>query len=119
MTKSVLYLGCPAAEKAETEQQLGAASVSVVWGDTPQFALDELARRNVPVLLDLARGAASLQVGREIFAQRPATLMFAVIDSRRPDLTTEAVLAGIADVFARPLGGRRVRNAIERELKHE
>ena len=42
--------------------------------------------------------------------------MFAVVDSRRPDLTIEAVLAGMADVFARPLGGRRVANAIEREL---
>ena len=45
--------------------------------------------------------------------------MFAVVDARRPDLTTEAVLAGMADVFARPLGGRRVANAIERELKYE
>ncbi|MGH9141916.1 MAG: sigma-54-dependent transcriptional regulator, partial [Vicinamibacterales bacterium] len=33
--------------------------------------------------------------------------------------TTEAVLAGMADVFARPLGGRRVANAIERERKYE
>jgi DNA-binding NtrC family response regulator len=45
--------------------------------------------------------------------------MFAVVDARRPDLTTEAVLAGMADVFARPLGGRRVANAIDRELKYE
>ena len=45
--------------------------------------------------------------------------MFAVVDPRRPDLTTEAVLAGMADVFARPLGGRRVANAIERELRYE
>ncbi|PYR59056.1 MAG: hypothetical protein DMF91_15730, partial [Acidobacteria bacterium] len=48
--------------------------------------------------------------------ERAATLIFAVVDSRRPDLTTEAVLAGMADVFARPLSGRRVANAIEREL---
>ena len=45
--------------------------------------------------------------------------MFAVVDQRRPDLTTEAVLAGMADVFARPLGGRRVANAIEREIGYE
>ena len=45
--------------------------------------------------------------------------MFAVVDARRPDLTTEAVLAGMADVFARPLGGRRVANAIAREQRYE
>src|SRR3989441_7319777 len=45
--------------------------------------------------------------------------MFAVVDTHRPDLTTEAVLAGMADVFARPLGGRRVANAIDRERRYE
>src|SRR4051794_39869580 len=73
----------------------------------------------MPVLLDLSRGAAALQIAREIRTQRASTLMFAVVDARRPDLTTEAVLAGMADVFARPLGGRRVANAIEREMKYE
>ena len=73
----------------------------------------------MPVLLDLSKGAAALQIAREIRTQRASTLMFAVVDARRPDLTTEAVLAGMADVFARPLGGRRVANAIERELKYE
>src|SRR4051794_20609489 len=73
----------------------------------------------MPVLLDLSRGAAALQIAREIRTHRASTLMFAVVDSRRPDLTTEAVLAGMADVFARPLGGRRVANAIEREMKYE
>jgi DNA-binding NtrC family response regulator len=117
--KSVLYLGCPAPERADTEKRLGAVDVSVVWGDNSTFALNELQRRNMPVLLDLSRGAAALQIAREIRTQRAATLMFAVVDARRPDLTTEAVLAGMADVFARPLGGRRVANAIERELKYE
>jgi DNA-binding NtrC family response regulator len=117
--KPVLYLGCPAAERADTEKQLGAVDMSVVWGENASFALDELRRRNMPVLLDLSRGAAALQIARDIRTQRASTLMFAVVDSRRPDLTTEAVLAGMADVFARPLGGRRVANAIERELKYE
>jgi len=117
--KSVLYLGCPAPERADTEKQLGAVDMSVVWGENSTFALSELQRRNMPVLLDLSRGAAALQIAREIRTQRAATLMFAVVDARRPDLTTEAVLAGMADVFARPLGGRRVANAIERELKYE
>jgi len=116
---SVLYLGCPALERADTEKQLGAVDVSVVWAENATLALDELERRNMPVLLDLTRGAAALQIAREIRTQRASTLMFAVVDARRPDLTTEAVLAGMADVFARPLGGRRVANAIERELKYE
>ena len=116
---SVLYLGCPTPERADTEKLLGAVDVSVVWAENVAFALDELQRRNMPVLLDLSRGAAALQSAREIRTHRASTLMFAVVDARRPDLTTEAVLAGMADVFARPLGGRRVANAIERELKYE
>ena len=117
--KSILYLGCPAPERADTEKLLGAVNVSVVWGENASFALNELQRNNMPVLLDLSRGADALQIAREIRTQRSSTLMFAVVDARRPDLTTEAVLAGMADVFARPLGGRRVANAIERELKYE
>jgi Response regulator containing CheY-like receiver, AAA-type ATPase, and DNA-binding domains len=117
--KSVLYLGCPAPERADAEKQLGAVNVSVVWGENAAFALSELRQRNMPVLLDLSNGASALQIAREIRSQRASTLMFAVVDSRRPDLTTEAVLAGMADVFARPIGGRRVANAIERERKYE
>ncbi len=117
--KSLLYLCCPAPERADTERLLGAVNVSVVWAENAALALRELQRREMPVLLDLSRGAAALQIAREIRTQRASTLMFAVVDSRRPDLTTEAVLAGMADVFARPLGARRVANAIERERKYE
>lgn len=116
---SVLYLGCPPAERAEAETQLAAESVSIVWADNVAYALSELKQHDMPVLLDLSRGAAALQVARELRNHRAATLMFAVVDPRRPDLTTEAVLAGVADVFARPLGGRRVANAIARELAYE
>jgi len=115
----ILYLGCPASERHETEQVLSAASVSVVWADTVVSALSELQRCEMPVLVDLSRGAAALQLARELRTQRASTLMFAVVDPRRPDLTTEAVLAGMADVFARPLGGRRVANAIDRERRYE
>src|SRR4051794_1629824 len=117
--KPVLYLGCPAPERLDTEKLLGAANLSVIWADNVAYALSELQRRDLPVLLDLSRGAAALQHAREIRNQRASTLMFAVVDSRRPDLTTEAVLAGMADVFARPLGGRRVANAIERERRYD
>ena len=117
--KSVLYLGCPASERADTEKVLASANVAVVWADNVSYALHELRRLDMPVLLDLSRGAGALQVAREIRTERASTLMFAVVDARRPDLTTEAVLAGVADVFARPLGGRRVANAIDRELAYE
>ena len=60
-----------------------------------------------------------LQDARELRQRCAETLLFAVVDTRRPDLTTEAVLAGVADVFARPLSGRRVANAIDRELGHD
>ena len=116
--KSVLYLGCPQADRASAESQLAAENVAIVWADNVNSALNELERRDMPVLLDLSRGAAALQAARELKDQRGATLMFAVVDPRRPDLTTEAVLAGVADVFARPLG-RRVVNAIARELAYE
>jgi DNA-binding NtrC family response regulator len=117
--KSVLYLGCPPQERPETEKMLGTADVSVVWADTVASALGELQRRDMPVLLDLSRGAAALQSAREIRTHCASTTIFAVVDARRPDLTIEAVLAGMADVFARPLGGRRVANAIERELNYD
>jgi two-component system, NtrC family, nitrogen regulation response regulator NtrX len=117
--KSILYLGCPASERQETERLLATASVSVIWAENVPFALNELQRRDMPVLLDLSRGAAALQIARELRSERASTLIFAVVDPRRPDLTTEAVLAGMADVFARPLGGRRVANAIDREQRYE
>jgi len=117
--KAVLYLGCPILERADTEKQLAAARVSIVWADSVAHALNELNRRDLPVLLDLSRGASALQAARDLRAQRSATLIFAVVDERRPDLTTEAVLEGMADVFARPLGARRVLNAIARELAYE
>src|SRR5438874_3291098 len=113
--RPILYLGCPAPERAETEGALSTAGLSIVWADSPEVALGELRRREIPVLVDLSSGAAALEAARELRMER-APLIFAVVDSRRPDLTTEAVLAGMADVFARPLSGRRVASAIDREL---
>jgi DNA-binding NtrC family response regulator len=115
---AVLYLGCPPDERADTEKRLGAASVGVVWADSAASLLSELERRDLPVLLDLSHGELALQTARDIRHRRASTLMFAVVDALRPDLTTEAVLAGMADVFARPLGGRRVAGAIARERRY-
>ena len=115
---SVLYLGCPASDRDDAERLLSAGQLSVVWADDVGNALDTLQHRDLPVLLDLSRGAAALQLAHDIRTHLPSTLIFAVVDERRPDLSTEAVLAGVADVFARPLGGRRVANAIEREQRY-
>jgi DNA-binding NtrC family response regulator len=93
--------------------------VSVVWADSIDHAMSELQRRNIPVLLDLSRGAAALKTARDLRAQRASALMFAVVDTRCPDLTAEAIFTGMADVFTRPLGGRPVANAIDRELAYE
>src|SRR5262245_23883811 len=117
--KSVLYVGCPASERLETERILADASVAVVWAENLSYALAELQRRELPVLLDLSRGAAALQTARELRAHRASTLMLEVAGVRQPDLTAEAVLAGMAGVFSRPLGGRRVANAIDRERRYE
>jgi DNA-binding NtrC family response regulator len=97
---------------------LASACLTIVWGETVAHALSELQQREMPVLLDLSAGAAALQIARDLHAHHASTIIFAVVDARRPDLTTEAVLAGMADVFARPLGGRRVANAIARELAY-
>jgi len=118
--KSVLYIGCPTAERADTEQLLASADLSVVWADNSAGAVAELQRRHdMPVLLDLSRGAGALQIARDLREQRPGVLLFAVVDNRRPDLTTEAVLTGVADVFARPPAARRLSSAIERELRDD
>ena len=117
--KYLLYLGCPPSERVETQRALAATDISVVWADTVGEVLHELHRCDIPVLLDLSRGGSALHAARELRERRPRTLMFAVVDPRRPELTTEAVLAGMADVFSRPLGGRRVASAIERELRDD
>ena len=97
------------------QRSLAAAALEVLWADTTAGALNKLQRRDMPVLLDLSRGAAALRTARDLRIRRARTLMFAVVDMTRPELTNEAVVSGVADVFARPLGPSRVVNALERE----
>lgn len=114
-SKPILYVGCPTLEREEAARLLAAGALEVVWADTASGALNKLQRRDMPVLLDLSRGFSVLRTARELRTRRARTLMFAVADMSRPELTTEAVLSGFADVFPRPLGPSRVVNAIERE----
>jgi DNA-binding NtrC family response regulator len=117
--RSILYLGCAPAERAVTEKILAASDLSIIWADNPSHALSELQRSEMPVVIDLARGAAALQAARDLRTKHPNVLLLAVVDERRPDLTTEAVLIGVADVFPRPPTGRRLASAIERERNYE
>jgi two-component system nitrogen regulation response regulator NtrX len=115
-TRPVVYLGCPAPQRAEAESLLAAVSLTVCWADS---AADVLARPHAlhgPILIDLSRGAVALHNFRELRAAGGAGLTFAVVDPSRPDLTTEAILAGVADVLSRPLEGRHVLRGVEREL---
>jgi DNA-binding NtrC family response regulator len=113
--KAVVYLGCPANERSDAEGGLAAAGLAVSWADTVADVLLRLQKVDAPALVDLSRGAAAIHSIRELRTSRPGTVTLAVTDLTRPDLTTEAILAGTADVFLRPLDGRRVARAIERE----
>ena len=117
--RPILYLGCPQPERATAERILASGDMSIVWAENASYALHELQRCEMPVLIDLSRGAAALQAARDLRTQRPGVLLFAVVDDRRPDLTAEAVLTGVADVFARPPAARRLASAIEREKSYE
>ena len=105
--KAILYVGCPPIEREAAEKRFASSKLTVVWIDSLPQAVDELRRRERPVVVDLSR-AGTLQFVRDLRAQRPASVMFAIVDSGRPDLATEAVLA---------IGGRRIINAINRELE--
>jgi len=111
----ILYVGCPSSERQDMRRQLASSTLDVQWADTTANALSVLQRRNLPVLLDLSVGTAALRTAREVRVRRPRTLVFAVADLGRPDLTAAAVASGVADVFSRPLIPSRVVNALERE----
>lgn len=116
---TLLYFRCPRSERPATEALLGAAGLSVMWSDDVAHAIEALQRFEMPVLLDLSADAPALQAAHDIRSHFPSAPIFGVVESGRPDLTTEAIVAGLADVFARPLAGRRVANAIEREKAYQ
>jgi two-component system nitrogen regulation response regulator NtrX len=119
---SVLYLGCPAAERPHCQRQLGGAGLAIVWTDSIASALAELRFESVPILIDLARGGQAVRQVHEVRARFPLARVFAVADPKRPKLATAAVRAGATDVFSRPLSGQAVaataRRLPERALRH-
>src|SRR5262245_33887847 len=110
----VAYIGATVQERAEIERELG-NGLRVAWTDATTTVAD-LHRIGLPILVDFARGAATLHLVRELRSVRPDALMFAVVDGERADLVVEAVLAGMADVFTRPLNGRQIALAVRRAL---
>src|SRR5262245_24058851 len=102
---TVIYLHCPPDKRMEGERQLTAENLKGVWAGSSAMAAAELQRRDLPVLVGFARGAAALQAIREIRAARPEALIFAVVDGDRPELAVEAVLAGVADILPTDVDG--------------
>jgi DNA-binding NtrC family response regulator len=115
--KSILYLGCPPADRTDAAERLAAAGLAVVWADRLEEALNDLKRKDMSVLVDLTIGSAALQAMRDVRAQSAAIPVFAVAATKRADLTTEAILAGVADVFARPLIGSDVARTLDWETQ--
>jgi DNA-binding NtrC family response regulator len=113
--KSILYVGCPPSERAQIQALFAAADLSVIWAERAARVVAGASGQELPVLLDLAAGPAVLRVLEELRSHGTSALVFAVADLRRPDLTLEAVLAGVADVFTRPLDAEQVLRAIRRE----
>ena len=116
---SVLYLGCPAGERDDAERLLRAAHVSVVWADRRRICAGRAAaarHARAPRSVARRRGAAA-GAGNS----RPPRLDSHVRRRRRTAAGSDdrSGARGMADVFARPLGGRRVASAIERELSYQ
>jgi DNA-binding NtrC family response regulator len=112
----VVYVGCAPGDRGDVERALVQARVSVIWAENPGDVPDERRRRDMPLILDLSRDGTALRHVRELRPSGSSTpAMFAIIGPRRPELATEAVLAGMADLFTWPVDGRHVANAIARE----
>jgi DNA-binding NtrC family response regulator len=111
----VLFLDCPVDARGSIERELGTAELKVMWVDSSAAAIAELRRRDMPVLVSFSRGVSALKFITELRAYKPAIPLFAVVEPDRPDMVTEAVLAGVADVLTPAMSGARVAATIARE----
>ena len=106
MTPSVLYLGCPPADRAHCQRQLDAVNLSVFWVDSIASAVAELRCNPFAILIDLSRGSQAVHHTHEVRSKFPLARVFVIADPKHPALMTAAVLAGATDVFPRPVSGR-------------
>ena len=111
----VLFLDCPPGLRAGIERELGAADLKVVWVDSSAAVIAELRRRDMPVLVSFSRGITALKFITELRAYKPDMPLFAIVEPDRPELATEAVLAGVADVLTPEVSGARLAAAIASE----
>ena len=118
--KPILYIGCPQPERAATEKILAGAGMSIVWADNGNTRAQRVAAvRDAGARRSVARRGRAAGGARP---PRPAARLSCCSrwsTIKRPDLTAEAVLTGVADVFARPPAARRLVNALEREKSYE
>ncbi len=101
--------------RTRIEREFGTVDLKVVWHDSAAGALADHHHRDLPVLIGFSRRVAALKHISDLRAHDPAVKIFAVIDADRPDLVTEAVLAGVADVLTPDVSGPRLAAAIARE----
>jgi DNA-binding NtrC family response regulator len=111
----VVYLSGSAADRTEVERHLASGELRVTWVEASTQVPGDLLRSALPIVVDFSRGAPVLHLVRELRHARPDALLFGVVSDERHDLAVEAVLAGMAEVFCRPLDGRRLADALARE----
>lgn len=111
---TLIYFGARH-HRRDVEANLAAAGVRMVWTESLADVGRFMADGTPPVMVDLARGVMTLHAVRELRTDEVAPALFAVVDRSRPDLTTEAVIAGVADVFTHPLDAQMVVRALSRE----
>ena len=111
----LLFVDCPVEQRGSVEAELAAADWKAIWVDSSAAAVAELRRREMPVLVSFARGVGALKFITDLRAYKPGIPLFAVVERDRPELVTEAVLAGVADVLTPDMSGARLTAAIAAE----
>lgn len=114
---TIVFLDCPIEQRAAFDRAMAAAGVKVVWADSAAAVMADGRLRELPVLIGFSRGAGALKWIAELRTHNVPGPLFAVIDVDRPDLATEAVLAGVADVLMPDVTGPRLAAAIARERR--
>ena len=102
-------------QRGSVEAELATADWKPTWVDSSAAAVAELRRREMPVLVSFSRGVGALKFITDLRAYKPGIPLFAVVERDRPELVTEAVLAGVADVLTPDMSGARLTAAIAGE----
>jgi len=108
---NVLFLSSSAPDREHVIHLLSESGHEPVVVDTAAQA-GARARRGVEmIVVDLAAGAEAMRFLRK----RPPTVSAAIVciaDRRRPDVSSESLRLGVADIIARPVGAEALRAAL-------